>query len=171
MIVLKKCELKDLRELLEIAKRTFIDAFEKDNNPDDFKIYLASAFSEKQLKKEILNPNSHFYFAFLDGVLVGYFKLNEGDAQNEQFKETTIELERIYVLDTFQKQGVGKKLLFEVIRIASNKNASFLWLGVWEENEAAIRFYERYGFEKFSEHSYFIGTDKQQDWLLKLTLD
>jgi len=169
-IVFKKCKLNDLTVLLEIAKKTFVDAFEKDNNPDDFNTYISSAFSEEQLKKELLNSDCHFYFAYLEEILVGYFKINEGGAQNEHFEQASIELERIYVRNTFQKQGLGKLLLLKAIEIARARKVSFLWLGVWEENRAAIRFYERYGFEKFDKHPYYIGNDKQLDWLLKFTL-
>jgi len=170
VIIFRRCELKDLHVLIEIGKSTFISAFEKDNNPDDFEAYLISAFSEKQFKSELLNPNSAFYFAYLDDTLVGYFKLNEGEAQSEQFETSSIELERIYVLNAFQNQGIGKQLLNKSIAIAQLKEVSFLWLGVWEKNAAAIRFYERYNFVKFDKHAYYIGNDKQQDWLLKLVV-
>ncbi len=170
-ISFRKCEFSDLALLLEIAKKTFVDAFEKDNNPDDFNTYIRSAFSEKQFKKELTDVNSHFYVAYVEGALVGYFKLNEHQAQNEQFEDSSIELERIYILNTFQKQGFGRLLLFKAIEIARTKKVSFLWLGVWEENKAAIRFYERYGFERFDMHPYYIGRDKQLDWLLKFILD
>ena len=59
-------------------------------------------------------------------------------------------------------------MLFKIIDIVKAKQVSFLWLGVWQKNNAAIRFYERLGFTKFSTHPYFIGKDKQIDWLMKL---
>ncbi len=169
-MIFRKCILKDLTKLTEIAKATFISSFEKDNNPDDFEAYITSAFSEKQFKSELLDLNSTFYFAYVDETLIGYFKLNEREAQSEQFETPSIELERIYVLEAFQKQGFGKQLLFEVIAIARLKEVLFLWLGVWERNAAAIRFYERYRFKKFDKHAYYIGNDEQLDWLLKLAL-
>lgn len=44
----KKCDLADLRELLHISKTTFIDAFKKDNDPEDFQDYINFAFSEEK---------------------------------------------------------------------------------------------------------------------------
>jgi len=79
---LKKCTLVDLDPLIEISRSTFITSFEKDNNPDDFKTYITSAFSKEKIRSELLNPHSTFYFVYLDDNLVGYFKLNEKDAQN-----------------------------------------------------------------------------------------
>ncbi len=170
-VIYRKCDLNDLTELCEIAKRTFIDAFEKDNNPEDFNVYVTAAFSKERIKNELLNRNSTFCFAFLNNDLIGYFKLNQKEAQNEIFERSSIELERIYILQPFQNLGLGKQLLLKVLSISRKKKVSFLWLGVWEKNTAAIRFYERNGFKKFSKDPYYIGTDRQQDWLLKFVLE
>ena len=164
----KKCTLKDLDNLTKLSRKTFIDAFEKDNNSTDFNNYIKLAFSKATIKAEFLNPNTSFYFTYLNNVLVGYFKLNQNEAQNELFDQPSIELERIYVLKEFQGKQIGKLMLLKIRDIVKAKQVSFLWLGVWQKNNAAIRFYERLGFTKFSTHPYFIGKDKQIDWLMKL---
>ncbi len=163
-----KCNLKDIDGLVKISKETFIDTFEKDNNPEDFKNYIDNAFSKAQLEKELLNSNCLFYFAYEAHELVGYFKLNVDDAQNEQFETNSVELERIYITKEHQNKHFGKQLLNQIISIVKTMNVSFLWLGVWEENKAAIRFYERHGFNKFGLHPYYIGKDKQTDLLMRL---
>lgn len=164
------CTLEDLDILTELSRTTFIDAFEKDNNPTDFNKYMDSAFSTESFKAQLLDPNSFFYFTYFNNSLVGYFKLNQNEAQNEQFSQPSIELERIYVLDAYQGKQIGKYTLRKIIEIAKAKQASFLWLGVWQKNTAAVRFYKCFGFKKFSSHPYFIGKDKQTDWLMKLYL-
>lgn len=163
-----KCNLEDLDILVKISSETFSSAFEKDNNSEDFKDYINTAFSKVQLEKELLNKQSIFYFVYKSQHLIGYLKLNIKEAQNEDFEVETMELERIYVIKPHQNKGYGKLLLLESIAIAKSKNVSFLWLGVWEENKAAIRFYIRHGFEKVSTHPYYIGNDKQTDWIMKL---
>lgn len=166
----KKCTIKNLEKLVDISRITFISAFEKDNNPEDFNNYLNFAFSEEKIKNELLNSNSKFYFTYLNNELVGYFKLNKNEAQTEQFNQNSIEIERIYVLNKFQGKQIGKHMLFKIIEIAKEKKVSFLWLGVWELNTSAIRFYEKYNFKKFDTHFYNIGNDQQTDWLMKLNL-
>lgn len=105
-----------------------------------------------------------------DKECVGYFKLNKKEAQTEPFGNTSIEIERIYVLDKFQGLQIGKQMLFKIVEMAKQENVSFIWLGVWEKNTAAIRFYERHGFVKIGTHPYYIGNDKQTDWLMRLDL-
>jgi ribosomal protein S18 acetylase RimI-like enzyme len=164
------CEINDLEALQKIALKTFIDAFEKYNNPIDFKEYLDSAFSKRQIKNEILNQNSKYYFVFSDQLLVGYFKINEKDAQTESFEQATMELERIYVLKSYQGNSIGKMILNKVVHLATENKVDFLWLGVWEKNSKAIKFYKNNGFKKIGTHHYYIGNDKQTDCLLKLNI-
>ncbi|NNC69348.1 MAG: GNAT family N-acetyltransferase [Flavobacteriaceae bacterium] len=163
----KKCSSSDLKVLIDISISTFTSAFEKENNPDDFKAYINAAFSKKKINSELLNPHSLFYFIYDDHVLVGYFKLNEKNAQNEQFNKATIELERLYILKKHQGKSIGNKALLEIKEIAKAKKVHFLWLGVWEHNHNAQKFYERHGFKKFGTHPYMLGNDKQTDWLMK----
>lgn len=166
----RKCDLNDLEWLISIAKNTFIEAYEKDNNPEDFKAYIDSAFEYKQIKKELDNPNSEFYFIYLDKMLVGYFKLNEKDAQGEDFGNQSLELSRIYLMKEFQGQDIGRLTLFKIVELAKLKDKSWLWLSVWQLNENAVRFYERHGFRTFDTQIFYVGTDAQMDWLMRLDL-
>ncbi len=163
----RQCSIADLNQLTQISKSTFVEAFKADNDPEDFKSYLDFAFNEAKLTEELENPDSSFYFTFHDNELVGYFKLNKGKAQSELKSEDSLELERIYVTSEFQGKGVGKRMLQFVKQLGSKTTKAFLWLGVWERNKAAINFYEREGFSKFGVHPYYIGKDKQTDWLMR----
>ena len=164
------CTPKELSLLVDLGRETFIDAFAELNDPSDFKTYMDEAFSVKRIQAELNNPNSFFYLAYSDSNLVGYIKLNYQDAQTDIKSNEGAELERIYVLKNFQNQNFGQWMLEEAINLARRSGKEFIWLGVWEENPGAIRFYERNGFIKFGKHPYYIGTDKQMDWLMKLDL-
>ncbi|MDH3795232.1 MAG: GNAT family N-acetyltransferase [Flavobacteriaceae bacterium] len=168
--MLKTCASEDLPILLKLSRQTFIDAFAAANDPDDFKVYLNEAFSEARLKAELSNPYSFFYITYVDEEVVGYIKLNYQDAQTDIKSMDGAELERIYVLQKYQNQNLGQWMLEQAIDLVKAKGKQYLWLGVWEENPKAIRFYERHGFEKFGRHPYYIGSDKQIDWLMKLDL-
>lgn len=158
-------------ELQDLAKTTFTEAFETQNNPDDFNAYLQEAFSKEKLLKELDTHGTEFYMVYVDEILVGYFKINEFDAQTELREPEGLELERIYVKKEFQSKGLGFQMLEKVLQIAKSKAKKYMWLGVWEHNPKAIQFYERYGFVKFDTHPYYIGGDKQTDWLLKKTIE
>ena len=50
------------------------------------------------------------------------------------------------------------------------KKVDFVWLGVWEENPRAIRFYEKNGFVVFGEHQFQFGNELETDLMMKLVL-
>lgn len=166
----QKCCEKDVKTLSKISRETFIDAFEKHNDPTDFKDYISKAFSIETIHKELCNTASHFFFIYIEKELIGYFKLNEFEAQTELKEKHGIELQRIYVMKEYQGKNLGTQTLMEILKIAHQRDKEYIWLGVWEHNLDAIRFYEKYGFIKFDTHPYYVGSDKQTDWLMKKEL-
>jgi ribosomal protein S18 acetylase RimI-like enzyme len=165
-ITMRRVKPDEAETLLNLSKQTFFDAFEAQNNPKDFKLYCDEAFTLDKISGELANPNSQFYF----GVILGYIKLNFADAQIE-FKETdALEIERVYVLQQHQGKQIGKAMLNFVFEIAYREKLRYVWLGVWESNVSAIRFYERHGFVKHSSHYFMLGNDKQTDILMRRTI-
>jgi ribosomal protein S18 acetylase RimI-like enzyme len=170
IITITPCTKEDLDVLVRISKKTFREAFEARNNPDDFEEYLNSALSPEKLGNELEDPRSQFYFLYLKSELAGFYKINEADAQTDLRDPRALELERIYVISEYQGLGLGRKIIDHVVRKARDLGKGYIWLGVWEENTRAIAFYEDLGFVKFGRHPYFIGTDRQMDWLMRLDL-
>lgn len=169
-IRLTLCTPEDLDRLRRISIDTFRAAFEAQNDPEDFENYLGKAFSKKQLLAELQHPDMRFYFAWAGDRLAGYCKLNAGEAQTELQETGGLEIERIYVDVAFQGKGVGALMIQEIEAMARKEGKGYLWLGVWQKNPGAIRFYERHGFEIFGEHPYYIGSDRQMDWMMKRKL-
>ncbi len=167
---LHRCTHQDLDQLRELSHSTFTAAFAEVNDPDDFRSYMDRAFSREQLAEELDTPGTRFFFAFQGGQLAGYCKLNTGAAQTELKETEGLEIERIYIAPEFQGQGLGGELLQQVLDLARNEGYGYAWLGVWEHNPGAIRFYERHGFVTFGKHPYYIGRDRQMDWMMRLEL-
>jgi len=160
----------DVKELELISKQTYFNAFSAENSPENMQAYLESSLSEEKLLKELKDANSEFYFAEINRKTIGYFKINFGDAQTDLHDPDALELERIYVIKEFQGKKIGQKLLDEVLGIAKKNQMDYLWLGVWEKNEGAIRFYERNGFYVIGSHPFRMGDEIQTDLIMKLPL-
>jgi diamine N-acetyltransferase len=169
-VTINLVRLSDIDTLLALSRKTFYDAFEHLNNPEDFEAYTSKAFTREQLLSEINNPDSAFYFAVLDDEVVGYMKLNYQNAQAEFQDTDAIEVSRIYVLANQQGKKTGNQLLDFAINKAIDDKMSYIWLGVWEHNHAAMRFYERNGFIKVGSHQFVVGSDVQTDFLMKREL-
>lgn len=167
---IRKINIDDLEALRNLSIQTFKETFEEVNTEEDMQKYLDENLSIEKLKTELENPNSEFYFAENNDEILGYLKLNFKDAQTEKLEENHFEIERIYVLKTFLGQKIGQILFDKAIEIGREKNLEYVWLGVWEENHRAIRFYEKNGFEIFGKHDFVLGKDVQTDLLMKLKL-
>jgi len=161
----------DLLALQEISRQTFFDTFADINTPADMQQYLEENLSMEQLNKEWSNASTTFYFVKQKDEVLAYLKINEADAQTEQRKEASLEIERIYVRKTDQRKGIGQFLLDFSIQVTKDKKFKVIWLGVWEHNQRAIQFYEKNGFNFFGKHSFFLGQDEQTDLLMELHLD
>lgn len=164
-------EQDELNTLATLGRKTFSEAFADQNNPADFQHYLDTAFDLNTIAETWGNPNTFYYFARLGQEIVGYLKLNIDTAQSEPMGTETLEVERIYILQTHQGKGLGRILLDWSVNQAKRHNKKRVWLGVWEKNPRAIAFYQRFGFQPFDSHIYMVGQDEQTDIMLELLLE
>jgi diamine N-acetyltransferase len=173
---IKKVTENELPELIDLARSTFIAAFAEQNDPDDFAAYIASAFTLETFKNELYTEGSCFYLMENDNALIGYFKLNHNriphDGINlinefEVVKSNKMtELERIYLIENVHGKGFANTMINEAFELSKIEQSALIWLGVWEHNLKAIKFYQKSGFTKFGEHIFVIGDDPQTDWLM-----
>jgi ribosomal protein S18 acetylase RimI-like enzyme len=159
-----------IHRLQRIGRQTFSDTFSSVNTEENMKQYLEEGFSLEKLEAELNNPNSEFYFAELEGDVIGYLKINFGQSQTELKDARAVEIERIYVLKDFHGKNVGQLLYEKAIDIARRKKADYVWLGVWDQNPRAIAFYRKNGFVEFDKHIFRLGNDEQTDIMMKLQL-
>ena len=140
------------------------------NSKENMDKYLSESLSSSQLLKELNNENSQFYFASLSNNILGYLKVNFGTAQTELEDINALEIERIYVLKEFHGKQIGQLLYQKAIEIAKERDLNYVWLGVWENNQRAIRFYLKNGFVEFNRHLFKLGDEEQLDIMMKLNL-
>jgi ribosomal protein S18 acetylase RimI-like enzyme len=167
LIQLVKTTLAEVKELQALSKQTFFETFSSQNTKENMQAFLDKEFAEEKLKLEISNPDSEFYFAQMNNSLIGYLKINFGNAQTELKESRGVEIERIYVLNEFLGKQAGQMLFEKALEIAKEKKMDYLWLGVWEKNPRAIRFYEKNGFVRFATHPFKVGEDEQTDIMMK----
>lgn len=161
------CE-QDLEVLIEIGASTFRDTFSDSNSEVDMEKSLAEQFAPDQLLRELRTPGSRFFLLFgEEGRCLGYSKLNTGSAQTEPEDPEALELQRLYVRKEAHGTGFGQMLFDVAIHLAETEGHPYLWLGVWEHNLRARRFYERNGFQVFGQHTFVLGDDPQCDLLMK----
>ena len=165
--ILRNCTPEDFETLRALSIRTYYETFAHLNTAEDMTAYLEDAFNVERLTKEFNDANSSFYLLYADGNLAGYLKLNEALSQTDINDSDSLEIERIYVSSEFQGVGIGRYLMEQAIAIAKERNKKYVWLGVWEKNEKAIRFYKKNGFYEIGTHKFVMGKDVQTDYIMQ----
>lgn len=166
-IIVSEASINDLETIKRIGRETFFETFAESNTEADMKQYLDDNFSDSKLAGELSHTDSCFFIAWEGKSPIGYMKLNTGKAQTELRDEVSLEIERIYVKQAFHGKKVGQILYDKALEIARQLKKEYIWLGVWEENPKAIRFYEKNGFFAFDKHIFIVGEDEQTDIMMK----
>ena len=158
--------LADTEMIANISRETFYDAFAEQNTKEDMDKFLTDQFSKESLMAEVGIDGHIFLLAYADNEPAGYIFLKNATEPTLQ-NSKAIEVSRIYARKSYIGKGIGKMLLQAAFAEARLLEKEIIWLGVWEHNRRAIEFYTSFGFEKFSEHDFVLGTDVQRDWLMK----
>jgi ribosomal protein S18 acetylase RimI-like enzyme len=166
-LTIRRATIDDASLLAELGARTFHETFAADNTPEDMAAYVAATFSPSLQAGEITDPNTTLLIAEIDGSATGYAKLDVSVAPFCVTGGDPVELSRLYVSRESIGSGVGAALMKSCIDLAKSMEKSTLWLGVWERNKRAQRFYERWGFEEMGEHSFLLGSDEQRDLIMQ----
>lgn len=167
MITIRICTKQDIFMLSDLFAKTFADTFRGTTSDKNLENFLKIAYQPEKLEEEMDNPDSTFYFTYVDGELAGYLKVNFGNAQAVGRDLTAGELERIYVQKEFQGRGVGHFLMEQALKLVHDAGKEYIWLGVWEHNMRALEFYKGHGFYQIGSHDFPVGDDIQTDIILR----
>ncbi len=171
MPMIEMAQSTDVNTIRDLSIATFAETFASLNTEEDMKQYNERHFSTDELQREIDNPDSTFMVAKVDGVPAGYMKVNVGDAQTEKMLGNRMEVQRLYILRQYKRNGLGARFMHTAFDMARAQGKSVIWLGVWEHNDAAIAFYKRMGFVQFGSHDFVLGEDRQTDLLMEAAVD
>ena len=169
-LLIRTCGPNDLEVLLALGRQTFYDTFHAMNTPENMQAYLDASFAPERIAAELADPGIQYFFLYLGAALAGYIKLNKPGCQTDDQSPDSLEIERIYVQRDFQGRGLGRVLVDKALEVARQEGLKSVWLGVWQENTAAIGFYRRMGFRAFATHSFYLGDEHQTDDLMRIEI-
>ncbi|HRI26401.1 MAG TPA: GNAT family N-acetyltransferase [Ferruginibacter sp.] len=165
-ITIRRITPADVPLLTGMARETFYDTFTGTCTEEDMQGFLDTYFSEQKLGGEVSNPDNRYFFAEVDGVPAAYLQFMEdynGFPMMKKWK--ALELKRIYVLKEFHGMGVAQALMDYILAYAVENKYEAVWLGVWEHNLRAQKFYTKYGFVNSGHtHDFPIGSTPQTDY-------
>ncbi|MEE1296435.1 MAG: GNAT family N-acetyltransferase [Bifidobacterium sp.] len=165
-VQIREADENDVEAVREVSVATFRETFAASNSEEDMALYIERDLNPDTLRAQIDDPESRYLLASVDGKPAGVLKVNVGAAQTETMGDDALEVQRIYVLREYKGHGVGSALMARAFDLARRLGKRRVWLGVWEHNDAAYRFYLHKGFRKVGEHTFMLGDDPQTDWIM-----
>lgn len=162
---IRRAVLEDAAILSKLGAATFYETFTGTCTSNDMDEFLVEYYNIEQVKKELKDPNDFFYFLEIENDVVGYIRTKEGAVVfDTKHQDKALELKRLYVLKPFHGKGVAQALMNFVMDFAQKNEFKIVWLGVWEYNFRARKFYEKMGFNNTGfKHDFPIGSTPQTD--------
>jgi ribosomal protein S18 acetylase RimI-like enzyme len=133
--------------LKDLASRTFYDTFVGTADEEDFPAAFAVWFNIPALEARIADPLSEVYIAEdASGTPAGFAIFRwHAPLFTAEYAEG-FELQNLYLEKWAHGTGLAHELMQLFFDRAQAQNCNFLWLGVWEHNYRAQRFYTKMGF-------------------------
>ena len=132
-ILIKKAELTDIDHVFEIENESI------------------GLWSRKQFYDELSCSFAIFLVAEIDNDTAAYIAAWKVAGE--------LQINSIAVKTCFQGMGIGGKLIDEAIKLYSESGPEKIVLEVSENNTAALKFYEKYGFSKIGVRKGFYIND------------
>ena len=168
---IRRATVEDAGVVAAIGAHTFEASFGADNRPEDMQQYLALSFSPTHIESQLSDPTSIFLLAYEDDRTVGYAMLCKSKKPVSVLGPEPIELVRFYIEAEIIGKGYGSALMHACLDEAQKSGHRTIWLGVWEKNQRAIRFYRKWGFTKVGTQQFVLGSDLQNDHILARPVD
>lgn len=163
------CTQKHRAVLADIGATTFHDSYKDENTEADMQNYITNTYTIEKLGQNLSSTNIVYFLAYNQLGDVGYIKLLLNQ-NNEKLQGTSAEIEKIYVRQAFHGKGVAQQLMGFAIDYCKQQSYTNLYLGVWQENHKALKFYDKVGFKTFDTRTFQLGKKLCDDYLLNLVL-
>src|SRR5689334_21667220 len=152
-----------------IGKQAFGSAFGNlFNSKEELCEYLDYTYDVAKISKSIEKENNVFFVAFVENVPVGFAKVKKNSLNDQIESIAQMEFQKIYVLPYYHGSGAGPALMQTVLDLADQVCPDYIWLDTHISNAKAIRFYEKYGFQKIGKYYFMIGSQMFEYHLMSL---
>lgn len=184
----------DAEIIAKIGTLTFAASFAHSMPAAHMQAYLDETYTPAAITKDLANKQNCFFVAKLNPALaagksdvVGFIQMKLGTTEPCLPQDLSMcELHRIYVSRDHLGEGVGQLMMERGLKWARDQLSSArrldratgdgdddmeerkagIWLGVWDENVKAQRFYSRWGFERIGGHDFVIDDTTQTDLIM-----
>jgi GNAT superfamily N-acetyltransferase len=139
-IVITRARRDDVSEIQRLAHDIWHAHYPGIIAVEQIDYMLERGYATGVLEELLDGPESGIEIAMVDGRRVGFAAWYATGTPGE------VKLDKLYVLQAYQRHGVGARLIARVESAAKLSGATTLVLNVNKNNSQAIRAYEKHGF-------------------------
>lgn len=170
MITYRDAVAADAEALSDLSRETFVATFGALYAVADLKHYIAHTYGRDLQAAEIADPELRHHLACEGNALVGYARCGVFKLPYDPGARAPYELHRLYVREHVKGRGVAAALMDWTIGQARAAGADDLFLGVYQGNERAQRFYAKRGFEIVGEYLFEVGQARDPEYVMRKAL-
>lgn len=154
ILITKNLQLQPIEEsdavlLYRLMQKVYIPAYASFWQ-DEGAWYLQEQYSKNNIKLEINEEYSSYYFILYKGEKVGNFRIKWNELLPHYPHVKSVKLHRIYLDPKVQGKGIGSQLLHWLEQEAIVKQYKIIWLDAMDKKLAALQFYKKLGYQYYS---------------------
>lgn len=162
---IRPATIDDLKPLTALSAGTFVECFGYLYTAENLNAFLKKWHSEDYYSQQLQKPDHGILLAEEGAELLGYIQTGEVKLPTA-FNPEDAEIQRLYCAANSRGKGIGRRLMQTAIDKLEFNGRKRIFLGVWEENHGAQRFYRSFGFEKCGEYLFYVGEHADQEWIM-----
>lgn len=146
--MIREANSADSLNLAALSIQVWLHTYASSGIRKEISSFVFNTFTKEYFNNLLTDPDYRVLVFIKENHLVGYILANL--LSYWQDRSNGYEIDKLYVHEYFQGQGVGRSLLSE---LALRYGGTF-WLSTWVHNENAIKFYKHFGFVDIG-HTWF----------------
>lgn len=165
-VQVRRAALSDADALSRLAGALFPLGCPPGTGSEDLAAYIDRELNPEKFLELLEDPMIVISIAAVGDELAGYALMARNAAPSALPVSARCELRKFYVDARYHGQGIAGLLMQEVLKIAHEEPDGALWLSVFSENDRAIAFYQKWGFHIAGTQDFWVGSDRQKDYLM-----
>ncbi len=150
-IVIRRWQKSDLASIRRLTWQSWIATYSSFIPENDLRSYFDAHYTDASLLSMFDDPLGQGYVAETDDHVVGYLRLFLNRDENRVY------IPSLHVLQGFQGQSIGRRLLESAEDYAAGKRMDRVWIGVMVKNSRALVYYRNVGFQFVREEPFTMG--------------
>ncbi|NMM62847.1 GNAT family N-acetyltransferase [Clostridium sp. P21] len=160
MINISEADVSETKEIKQLLNYVWSTAHGSIFSKETIKYITEKGQTYENLKKEIEDTNILFIVAKNDlKKIIGLATVKNKDKDKDVF------IQRLYIHPSYQSQGIGKNILINIVN--RFKNMKSIHLEVEENNDKALKFYKKCGFNIVKRNEYELKGDEFKTFLME----